>query len=244
VRLGVASLLTVAGVGAFAGAAAAQSAEIGSALQVAPEPKTAPGGVGCAGLAAKYGNGATWNEIRFSNLPAAGSSKTASKAGVTVTVTRLSPTTMAFTATDGIDLVFVNAGKFPNESNAVYRYDPPIRGASGLSGTVPSDIIDHVVLCFGDQPPPPPPTTAPPPPPTVTTAPPPPTTDVVRCANPPTCQIVRTTVPNPPPTAPPPTLPETGSDSTRPLVLAGVGLLGLGALVLMTARPGRRPAED
>ena len=37
----------------------------------------------------------------------------------------------------------------PARVDAVFRYDPPTRRASGLSGTVPSNIIDHVLLCFG-----------------------------------------------------------------------------------------------
>lgn len=240
-------------------AAAEEAAESGSedavtsSLQIvpeAPEPQggdgAGPGPTSCAQLAVRYGDGTKWHEIRFATVPAVGASKTASAAGVTATVTRLSPGTLSFVATAGISLVFVNAGSYPHESNAVFKYDPPSRGASGLSGTVPSDIIDHVLLCFGTVPASTAPATTVP----ATTAPPTTTPATTVAATTTPAAVVRahaTARPAVPaitpgqPATPPalPRLPETGA-GTNATGLAGVGLVVLGAVAMALART-RRP---
>lgn len=209
-----------------------------SSVQIVPEAPEAggdgagPGPTSCTQLAVKYGDGTPWHEIRFSTVPEVGASKTAGSAGVTATITRLSPGTMSFVATAGIRLVFVNAGRYPRESNAVFRYDPPTRGASGLSGTVPSDIIDHVLLCFGSIP--------------ATTIP---ATTVPGAASPATTStattqpaVVRAHVVARPVLQPQlPQLPETGAGTSAP-TLAGLVLIAMGTVAMALARARRAGA--
>ncbi len=252
-RVGLAVATVVSGV---------LTAAMASGASVGPVPF--PGPTGCTQLAQRFGGG-PYTEIRFSTLPAVGATKTATRAGVTVTVTRLTPSTMAWQASDGVDLVFVNAGSAPSASSAVYRYEPEATSDTGLGGINPSDVLDHVVVCFDHDEPVttvptttttstttvPPVTTTPPLQTTPTTSPPPtvPATTrppIVRCANPPTCQIERVPPPwrTPPTTTPAttvvvPRLPETGTDST-PLALAGAAFTILGLATVALGRPRRR----
>ena len=156
-----------------------------------------PGPTGCAALSQRFGGGAAWTEIRFSSLPDTGDSRSASARGVTVTITRTSPTSISWQASDGIDVVWVNAGKPPNASSAAYVYQPEATADSGLTGIGAQDPLDHVLVCFDpDQPA----TTAPPvtePATTATTEPPP--------TEPPTTAPLTTEPLIGPPSPPPPT---------------------------------------
>ena len=96
-----------------------------------------PGPTGCAALSQRFGGGAAWTEIRFSSLPDTGGSRTASAHGVTVTITRTGPTSISWQASDGIDVVWVNAGKPPNASSAAYVYQPEATADSGLTASAP-----------------------------------------------------------------------------------------------------------
>ena len=149
-----------------------------------------PGPTGCAALSQRFGGGAAWTEIRFSSLPDTGDSRSASARGVTVTITRTSPTSISWQASDGIDVVWVNAGRPPNSSSAAYVYQPEATSDAGLSGIGAQDPLDHVLVCFDPEQP-------------ATTAPPV-TEPTTRAAD----------RPQPPPTEPPTTAPLT----TQPLI--------------------------
>ena len=80
--------------------------------------------------------------------------------GVTVTITRTGPTSIAWQASDGIDVVWVNAGKPPNASSAAYVYQPEATRRLGSAvGIGAQDPLDHVLVCFDPEQPA---TTAPP----------------------------------------------------------------------------------
>lgn len=246
VRATVAGGLVVAGVGALASGALAAA--------VAPSPADGP--TSCARLSERFNGGAAWTEIRFSTLPAVGESATGKAKGVLVTITRTSDTTLGWHSSAPIDLAWVNAGKPPASHSAAYHYRPAATADKGLTGTNGQDSLDHALFCFGGASPattePPatvPPTSEPatPEPPTVTVIPPdeslvPPTVpEAITRWEP---QISRTPAPSTPrqtsrsvTTTVVPRLPETGS-SSGPLVVAGLGLLGLGIVALgATRRP-------
>ena len=220
-----------------------------------------PGPTGCAALSQRFGGGAAWTEIRFSSLPDTGGSRTASAHGVTVTITRTGPTSISWQASDGIDVVWVNAGKPPNATSAAYDYQPEATADSGLSGIGAQDPLDHVLVCFDPEqstttapPVTEPATTAPPTTAPLTTQPligpppsPPPTSATTE---PPTVLSVPPQTPSTPRQAPPSEapprvvtpapatavmLPKTGS-VTAPLVGLGASLVGLGLVTLGFAR--------
>jgi hypothetical protein len=215
-------------------------------------------------LSQRFGGGAAWTEIRFSSLPDTGDSRTASARGVTVTITRTSPTSISWEATAGIDVVWVNAGKPPNASSAAYVYQPEATSDAGLTGIGAQDPLDHVLVCFDDEqetttpavteePTTAPLTTQPligPPP-----SPPPSPPSTSATTQPPTVLSVppqTPSTPRQPPAAPPPPvvtpapapavmLPKTGP-VTAPLVGLGASLVGLGLVTLGFAR--RSSLED
>ena len=164
-----------------------------------------PGPTGCAALSQRFGGGAAWTEIRFSSLPDTGDSRSASARGVTVTITRTSPTSISWQASDGIDVVWVNAGRPPNASSAAYVYQPEATADSGLTGIGAQDPLDHVLVCFDLEQPA---TTAPPVTEPATTAPP--------VTEPPTTAPLTTE----PLIAPPPSPPPTSAVTEPPTVLS------------------------
>jgi hypothetical protein len=188
--------LRVAAAGFLAGAGVLVLASGALAANVAARPYNGP--TNCAALHQHFGSGGPWTEIRFSDLPDAGGSKTGRARGVTVTIVRTSATSFDWQASDGIDLVWVNAGVPPNGSSAAYLYDPPAEATadSGLTGVAGRDPLDHVLFCFDTA-------EAPTTPPTTSATTAPATTTATTTAT-----SVATTPPPPPPTevtAPPTT---------------------------------------
>jgi LPXTG-motif cell wall-anchored protein len=200
--------LRVAVAGFLAGAGVLVLASGAYAARVAARPYNGP--TNCAALHQRFGSGGPWTEIRFADLPDTGGSKTGRARGVTVTIVRTSPTTLDWQASDGIDLVWVNAGVPPNGSSAAYLYDPPGEATSdsGLSGVAGRDPLDHVLFCFDtDEAPTTSPTTAP----ATTTA----TTTATSVAPPPPPPEVTTPSSTPPvPTVPRKVTPATPAPPT------------------------------
>ena len=209
-----------------AAAESGQGAET-SSVQITPEPAET-GGSGSATCAALTGTAAsgTWQELRFAALPDVGGSASTSAAGASATVTRSSAGTASFVSSAGVALVVVGAAPGQAADGATFRYDPPARGASGLSGRDPASPIGSVLLCVAQLSPSPSPATAS-------------EAATVAAARPAMVRartIARTTASAAPARAQSaapalPRLPETGA-GTLTLVFAGLSLIGLGAVAV------------
>ena len=96
----------------------------------------------CKDLAATYGSGATWFELKLDRLPNAtdGVADTA----MSVSITNGSANSFNWTATRGVDAVLVKAGNGPHN---VYLYSPE---AAADSGVVTADkyAISHITFCY------------------------------------------------------------------------------------------------
>jgi LPXTG-motif cell wall-anchored protein len=226
----------VAAAGFLAGAGVLVLASGAFAASVAARPYNGP--TNCAALHQHFGSGGPWTEIRFSDLPDVGGTKTGRARGVTVTIVRTSPTSLDWQASDGIDLVWVNAGVPPNGSSAAYLYDPPAEATadSGLTGVAGRDPLEHVLFCFDTaEAPTTPPTTVPATTTATTTAtsvapppPPPPPTEVTLPPSPPPVP----TVPRKVPLSPPSTSATTAPATTPPATVRSVP---------QTSNPGPTP---
>jgi len=96
----------------------------------------------CKDLAATYGSGATWFEVKLDRLPNA-TDGVADKA-ISVSITNGGANGFDWTATRGVDAVLVKAGNGPHN---VYLYSPE---AAADSGVVTADkyAISHITFCY------------------------------------------------------------------------------------------------
>ena len=96
----------------------------------------------CKDLAATYGSGATWFELKLDRLPNA--TDGIADNAMSVSITNGSANGFAWTATRGVDAVLVKAGNGPHN---VYLYSPE---AAADSGVVTADkyAISHITFCY------------------------------------------------------------------------------------------------
>jgi hypothetical protein len=186
-------------------------ATYGFAASVTPELIEGATNHTCAEFA---GAGQTWTETKV-DPPAAGNVTTS--AG-TITISNLTDTSFDWSATYGIDAVYVKSG---SEGSNLYRYDPPSEstGDTGLTTPGSQQQISHISFCWDAEAPSSP---SPSPSPSL---------------------IVRPSGGASPPTVLGLKLAATGA--TKPaLPITGVALFALGALlVLVSNRPSRAAAE-
>ncbi|HEX6323879.1 MAG TPA: hypothetical protein VFZ36_09150 [Vicinamibacterales bacterium] len=96
----------------------------------------------CKDLAATYGAGATWFEVKLDRLPNA--TDGVADDAISVSITNGGANGFNWTATRGVDAVLVKAGNGPHN---VYLYSPE---AAADSGVVTADkyAISHITFCY------------------------------------------------------------------------------------------------
>ncbi|MER3418010.1 MAG: hypothetical protein C4343_02615, partial [Chloroflexota bacterium] len=152
--LSVAALVGLAAMGPSAAATRAAS--------VTPTPIDVTKNQTCQDLAALYGGGQTWLEVKFDPPKNGSQDVTVGGTTYTITVSNLKSTSFDWSSTLGIDAVFVKSGK--GGSN-LYVYaptssDPESFGDTNLT-TRGGKAISHISFCYDSENPAPSPTPTP-----------------------------------------------------------------------------------
>jgi hypothetical protein len=119
-----------------------------SAASVTPIPLTGAHPT-CAALAATYGGGQTWLELKLEGTDLANGTHTFGS--LTITITNLTDTSFDWSSNFGVDAVLVKAGE---QAHNLYVYAPTAASAESFGDTglhsqdVPGNGISHISFCY------------------------------------------------------------------------------------------------